>query len=94
MQKYSLLMAGALASLTLAACSKPAEPMPKAEAAPAAMDPAAKGDKCYGIAMAGKNDCASKSGSHSCAGQSTKDKDPNEWKYVEKGTCASMGGTV
>ena len=26
-------------------------------------------EKCYGIAKAGKNDCAAANGSHSCAGQ-------------------------
>jgi len=28
-------------------------------------------EKCYGIAKAGRNDCASLSGRHSCAGQAT-----------------------
>ena len=55
---------------------------------------AANNEKCYGIALAGQNDCASKTGSHSCAGQSTKDKDANEWKYVAKGTCSSLGGQL
>lgn len=55
---------------------------------------AANNEKCYGIALAGQNDCASKTGSHSCAGQSTKDKDANEWKYVAKGTCSSLGGKL
>lgn len=49
-------------------------------------------EKCYGIAKAGQNDCANLSGSHSCAGQSKTDKSPDEWKYVAKGTCKSMGG--
>lgn len=51
-------------------------------------------EKCYGIAKAGANDCASTTGSHSCAGQSKVDNDPNEWKYVAKGTCTDMGGTL
>lgn len=51
-------------------------------------------EKCFGIAKAGENDCSSKSGSHSCAGQSTVDKSPDEWKYVAKGTCKSAGGTT
>ena len=55
---------------------------------------AADKEKCYGVAMAGKNDCASKTGSHACAGEAKKDKDPNEWKYVSKGTCMQMGGTL
>jgi uncharacterized membrane protein len=49
-------------------------------------------EKCYGIAKAGKNDCASLSGAHSCAGQAKADNEPTEWKYVPKGTCAQLGG--
>ena len=49
-------------------------------------------EKCYGIAKAGQNDCANLSGSHSCAGQAKADMDPNEWKYVAKGTCKDMKG--
>jgi uncharacterized membrane protein len=51
-------------------------------------------DKCYGVAKAGKNDCASANGSHSCAGQSKKDNDAYAWVYVAKGTCEKMGGTT
>ena len=55
--------------------------------------PAGKADhanmeKCYGVATAGKNDCAG--GSLSCAGTSTKDYQANAWKYVAKGTCAAI----
>jgi uncharacterized membrane protein len=53
---------------------------------------AADKEKCYGVAMAGKNDCAANG--HSCAGQSKIDKDPTEWKYVPKGECEKMGGTT
>jgi uncharacterized membrane protein len=49
-------------------------------------------EKCFGIAKAGENSCANLSGSHSCAGQSTTDKGPGEWKLVAKGTCAKLGG--
>ncbi len=49
-------------------------------------------EKCFGIAKAGQNDCAT--GSHSCAGQSKADKDAGEWKYVAKGTCEKEGGTT
>jgi uncharacterized membrane protein len=58
-------------------------------AAPAA---AQEKEKCFGIAKAGQNDCASASGSHSCAGQSKVDMDKSEWKYVAKGTCKSLKG--
>ena len=61
-----------------------------AQAGPVAPDPSK--DKCFGITKAGQNDCASATGSHSCAGTATKDKDPGDWKYVEKGTCEKMGG--
>lgn len=49
-------------------------------------------EKCYGVAEAGKNDCANLAGSHSCAGQSKLTNDAGEWKYVAKGTCAGMKG--
>jgi len=48
--------------------------------------------KCYGVAKAGKNDCASNG--HSCAGQAKKDNDPNEWKHMPKEECEKMGGTT
>ncbi|HEY9108108.1 MAG TPA: DUF2282 domain-containing protein [Roseateles sp.] len=51
-------------------------------------------EKCYGIAKAGQNDCATASGSHSCAGQAKTDKAPDEWKYVAKGTCEKEGGST
>lgn len=60
----------------------------------AADQPAAKTEKCYGIAKAGQNDCASKGGNHSCAGQAKKDNDPNEWKKVPAGSCEKMGGKL
>jgi uncharacterized membrane protein len=44
--------------------------------------------------MAGKNDCGGKYSKHACAGTSTTDKDPNDWKYVEKGSCEKMGGKL
>jgi uncharacterized membrane protein len=56
-------------------------------AGPAPMPPGA--DKCYGVALAGKNDCAAGAGT-SCAGTSTVDYDPGHWKYVKKGACESM----
>ncbi len=46
-------------------------------------------EKCYGIAMAGKNDCAAGAGT-TCAGTSKVDFQGNAWKYVDKGTCMSM----
>ena len=51
-------------------------------------------EKCYGVAKAGQNDCASKAGGHSCAGQSKQDLSPADWKNVPAGTCAKMGGKL
>jgi len=57
------------------------------------VDAADKGkEKCYGVAKAGQNECANATGTHSCAGQSSVDNDPNDWKYVAKGTCEKLGG--
>ena len=53
---------------------------------------AAEKEKCFGIAKAGQNDCANLAGTHSCAGQAKVDMDKGEWKYVAKGTCATMKG--
>ena len=49
-------------------------------------------EKCYGIAKKGQNDCGT--ATHSCAGQAKKDKQPDEWKYVAKGTCEKEGGKL
>lgn len=49
-------------------------------------------EKCYGVAKAGKNDCAANG--HSCAGQAKKDNDGKEWMNVPKGTCEKMGGST
>jgi len=50
---------------------------------------AADKEKCYGVAMAGKNDCAAGPGT-TCAGTSKVDFQGNAWKYVDAGTCAEM----
>ena len=49
-------------------------------------------EKCFGVAQAGKNDCAT--AKHSCAGQAKTDKAPDEWKHVPKGECEKMGGKL
>ena len=52
-------------------------------------------EKCFGIAKAGMNDCSSDKSSHSCAGQATKNNDPNDFVAVPKGTCGKIaGGTM
>lgn len=50
---------------------------------------AASKEKCFGVAMAGKNDCAAGPGT-TCAGTSKIDYQGNEWKFVPAGTCESM----
>ena len=52
-----------------------------------------KTEKCYGIAKAGKNDCAS-TGNNSCAGTSKAEFDKGAWKYVPAGTCATTSVTL
>jgi len=81
MTKNNALIAVALASLMSSGIA-------------AAADAPAKMEKCYGVAKAGQNDCANKSGGHSCAGQSKKDNSPNDWKNVPSGTCVSSGGKL
>jgi uncharacterized membrane protein len=49
-------------------------------------------EKCYGVSKAGKNDCAAKDGSSSCAGQSKKDADANSWVFLPKGLCDKLAG--
>lgn len=53
---------------------------------------AKKKEKCYGVALAGQNDCGNLAGTHSCAGQSTTDNAIDEWRLVPTGTCADLGG--
>ena len=43
-------------------------------------------EKCFGIALKAKNDCAAGAGT-TCAGTSKTDYQGNAWKYVPKGTC-------
>ena len=53
--------------------------------------PAYNAEKCYGIAKAGKNDCAA-TGNHSCAGLQKVNNDPQGWIYVPTGYCARITG--
>ncbi|VTU29926.1 putative integral membrane protein [Variovorax sp. PBL-H6] len=46
-------------------------------------------EKCYGVSMAGKNDCAAGAGT-TCAGTSKVDYQGNAWKNVPAGTCATI----
>ena len=51
---------------------------------------AGNSEKCYGVAKAGKNDCAG--AAHACAGQSSKDNSPKEFIELPKGTCERIVG--
>ena len=77
MKLTTIAMAGAAAALvSTAAAAGPVKPQPSKE-------------KCYGVSLAGKNDCAAGAGT-SCAGTSKRDYQGNAWKYVAKGTCAKI----
>lgn len=67
----------ALTTLSAAATAKDEKPA------------AAEKERCYGVAMAGKNDCAAGPGT-TCAGTAKMDYQANAWKYVPAGTCTSI----
>jgi uncharacterized membrane protein len=46
-------------------------------------------EKCYGVSLAGQNDCAAGPGT-TCAGTSTVDFQGNAWTLVDAGTCETM----
>ena len=71
---FTAITLAALASGAALAQPKPAQPTM---------------DKCYGVSLAGKNDCAAGPGT-TCAGTSKVDYQGNAWKYVAKGTCTTM----
>ena len=73
------IFAATLAAAVSAALVTPAQAAP----AKAAME------KCYGVAKAGKNDCAAGAGT-SCAGTSSADYQGNAWKLVKAGTCLKI----
>jgi uncharacterized membrane protein len=64
-----------------------------AATAPTAVAAEGAKEKCYGVSLKGKNDCAAGPGT-SCAGTSTSDYQGNAWKYVAKGACEKMGGSL
>jgi uncharacterized membrane protein len=82
MSNIALKLAGAAAALSFAASMV---------AAPA--QAAGEKERCYGVSLKGKNDCAAGPGT-SCAGTSTADYQGNAWKYVAKGSCVKMGGSL
>lgn len=50
---------------------------------------AAGKEKCYGVSLAGKNDCAAGAGT-TCAGTSTVDYQGNAWTLVDAGSCMNI----
>jgi uncharacterized membrane protein len=46
-------------------------------------------EQCYGIALAGQNDCKAGPGT-TCAGTAKRDYQGNAWKLVPQGTCTSL----
>lgn len=73
-----------------AACSGGADaPAGADEAAADETVASAEPDKCYGVSLAGENDCQAGAGT-SCAGTSVIDYQGNAWSYVEAGTCVTI----
>ena len=75
------LIAAALASACAHAAAQDQMGVPKADQ-----------EACYGVAKAGQNDCGT--ATHGCAGVAKVDNDPNEWKFVAKGSCTELGGSL
>ncbi len=71
----TLAAAGAVAAALTASLAVPAHAQAK--------------EKCYGVSLAGKNDCAAGPGT-TCAGSSTVDYQGNAWTLVDSGTCAEI----
>ncbi|SDO40785.1 Uncharacterized membrane protein [Lutimaribacter pacificus] len=46
-------------------------------------------EKCFGVSLAGQNDCAAGPGT-TCAGTSTVDYQGNAWSLVDAGTCTGI----
>ncbi len=72
----TVLTASALALALTAALATVATPAAAGE----------KQDKCFGVALKAKNDCAA-GGSTTCAATSNTDYQANAWKYVPAGSC-------
>ena len=72
----SAIVAGAVAAAVATAGTTPANAQAK--------------EKCFGISLAGQNDCAAGPGT-TCAGTSTIDYQGNAWKLVPSGDCEKYG---
>jgi uncharacterized membrane protein len=77
-----IFIAAALASAMMPVVVSAQKPAPP---------PSFKAEKCYGIAKAGKNDCAS-TGNNSCGGTSKLNSDPKAWIFVPEGYCERIVG--
>jgi uncharacterized membrane protein len=93
----ALLTGAAIAAMSAQAAAKPNAQLAIADNAPEAVKtafkqwmsgeaPSGRKDKCYGIALAGENDCAAGAGT-SCEGTSTVDFQGNAWTHSPKGSC-------
>ena len=78
------ILAGAITTALASLAS--AAPLTDAEGK-AAME--AGKEKCYGVSLAGMNDCAAGPGT-TCQGTSTVDFQGNAWAFIPGGTCASI----
>ena len=89
----ALAAAAGLAAACSGAADAPAEAPAEGAATTVAEALAQAGggdkEKCYGISLAGKNQCAAGEGT-SCAGTSKIDYQGNAWTYVDAGTCETI----
>ena len=88
MSMRSTMSAAVLASAVSAALASFATAAPLTEAEGVAAMDAGK-EKCYGVSLAGMNDCAAGPGT-TCQGMSTVDFQGNAWAFVPGGTCTSI----
>lgn len=88
MSKKTTVNATILATAVTAALSSFAYAAPLTDAEKSAAMDAGK-EKCYGVSLAGMNDCAAGPGT-TCQGTSTVDFQGSAWAFVPAGTCASI----
>lgn len=93
----ALLTGAVLAAMSAPTAAKPNAQLRIADDAPETVKsafaawmggeaPSGRKDKCYGISLAGENDCAAGPGT-SCEGTSTVDFQGNSWTHAPKGSC-------
>ena len=82
MNSTKTLLAAAIGTLMLTNLASAADMM--------GADKAAATEKCFGVAKAGKNDCAAPK--HACSGQSKADSANTDWLKVPTGTCERLVG--